>query len=411
MLISCFSPAHRTEHLLELYESLQVQDHTDWELLVLTNNGAKAEDINPIIKADSRVRIVASESGSANVGALKFESCNYCRGLTFLEADCDDIIIPGTLAKIAAIAKQEPDSFIYSDAAVFVDSDLHSWGYSPTHGWEHYPVEVYGRKFTATKNFDISPRSLCEVYYAPDHLRAWTREAYYKAGGHDPTMSVGDDHDLVCRTYLTGSKFKHIGGCGYLYRNHEQNTVKARGNLIAAQNAVNRRQHLMGLIGEWLTREKLPTLDLLVEWKAGRWNPDTFSKLSANHFGQIVASDVLQFVAPDKQVAFMNWAYAVLISGGWLNIRVPHERGKYASMNPLHKVRFNENSFLYYCRREFAVQLPDVRCRFDLVECSETTPEHKFQDGRTAAQLGMIMLRADLCVLKDQKRYPGPRYI
>jgi hypothetical protein len=48
-------------------------------------------------------------------------------------------------------------------------------------------------------------------------------------------------------------------------------------------------------------------------------------------------------------------------------------------MNPLHVTRFNQNSFLYYSRREFAQNLPGVNCRFDQIQCHETYPGEDFK--------------------------------
>lgn len=37
-------------------------------------------------------------------------------------------------------------------------------------------------------------------------------------GGHDASLPVTDDHDLLCRTYLAGVKFVHPPRCLYFYR-------------------------------------------------------------------------------------------------------------------------------------------------------------------------------------------------
>jgi hypothetical protein len=218
---------------------------------------------------------------------------------------------------------------------------------------------------------------------------------------------VGDDHDLICRTYLTGVPFVHVGGCGYLYRWHDANTVHARGAKIKEQNALNRRKYLLKLVREWCRREKHPVVDLLGMYKAGDWYPGNPLPLPDESQGQIVCSDILQFAEPAQIVPFFNDAYRALVPGGYLHVVVPSENGRYASMNPLHKVRFNLNSFLYYSRREFAANLPGVECRFDLVGNEEIYPD----DGSGNFQkYDMKMLVADMCALKGQ-RQPGPDLI
>ena len=66
--------------------------------------------------------------------------------------------------------------------------------------------------------FEVTPSSLSLIFYAPNHVRIWSRDTYDKAGGHDEGMTVGDDHELLCRTYLTGARMVRIPEVLYLYR-------------------------------------------------------------------------------------------------------------------------------------------------------------------------------------------------
>jgi predicted SAM-dependent methyltransferase len=320
----------------------------------------------------------------------------------FIEFDHDDQLVPGTLKKVAA-AFEAGAGFVFSDVAVFNDDTLDSWGYHSSHGWETYDLRVYNRPFIATKCFPIAPRCLCEVYYAPDHVRCWSRKAYYSTGGHNPELSVGDDHDLICRTYLSGAKFTHIGGCGYLYRHHASNTVKARNKAIQTQQQINRRKYLHPLINEWCKREGLKQVDMSVSletpWRAGEKLPFTDDSI-----GQLRVWDILQRVPPEHQVSFFNEAYRCLVPGGYLTIAVPSERGRYASQDPQHVTRFNMNSFLYYTEKNFAHNNPAIACRFQMVQQHEGYPGEDFQKYK------MLVLFADLCALKGQ-RQPGPQNI
>jgi hypothetical protein len=427
MKLSLFTPTNNPVYLPEVYDSLKIQDHQDWEWVILLN-GQDREPMPPRFWGDDpRVKIHWSTRGSSNVGALKLEACTLCTGDAFVEMDHDDLLVPGALATINR-GFEGGAGFVYSDSAVF-EEDLTTWGYHHSHGWEHYPVTVYNRRFVVTKTFPVTPRSLCEVFYAPDHVRCWSRAAYFTAGGHDPSLSVGDDHDLICRTYLAGFPFHYTGNCCYLYRVHSTNTVKLRSAAIQEQQAKNRRRHLPGLVAEWCRREGLKTLDLLAEKKARNWHPDHPLALRvdgkktvldrAGPFGSIVASDVLQFVDPRKIVTTFNWLYHSLVPGGYLHVAVPSsepqlvrdEHGtpsivpaRYADQNPLHRTRFNYNTFLHFCRGEFAQALPGVKCKFDLIQSEEFYPSADFE------KFGMKLLRVDLCALKGQ-RHPGPKLI
>lgn len=408
--ISLFTPTNQPKYLPEVYESIKAQGYADWEWVILANGEATVEAVRAKLgnPDDARIRVLPTDDKTAKIGKLKMLACQQAKGDIFLELDHDDLLVPNTLPKVAD-AYNKGAGFIYSDSAVF-ENDNVSWGYSEKFGWQHYKIKAYGREYTATRCFPVSPRMLCEVYYAPDHLRAWSREAYFKAGGHDDTLGVGDDHDLICRTYISGAKFSHIGDCGYLYRWHNQNTVKARGRQIQEQTALNRRQHLLPLVAEWCRRNKYNRIDMLAE-KGKRWDPRNPAKFLTTtqdgFYGQIMASDVLQFASPDQQLPCIRNLFRLLVPGGFLHITVPSERGRYASQNPKHLTRFNLNSFLPYCLTPFAASTyPEDYAqpgypRFDLVSNEEFFPDDNFK------KYEMLLIRADLCALKGQT-HPGP---
>lgn len=412
--LSLFTPTHDPEHLLDVYAGIQAQAYENWEWVIVFNSGATAPQ--PFVD-DPRVRMHHTACPNTNIGALKREACELCTGDAFIEMDHDDLLVPRTLQRIAdGIAAGA--GFVYSDVAVFNDGKLDSWGYSPDWGWEHYPIRIYDKPFIATRNFEISPRSLCEVYFAPDHVRVWSREAYWKAGGHDASLSVGDDHDLICRTYLTGLPFHHTGGCGYLYRYHESNTVKLRNAAIQAQQKANRHKYLAPLIVEWCKRHGHQTIDVLTKMRAGEWHPDHPKRFKEdgqasllgqrrdeiNKYGYITASDCLHLIRPEHLVDFMNAAWRSLLPGGYLTVIVPSPNGRYAIQSPRHRTQFNINTFLHFSRREFAAMLPGVECKFDLIQSEEFYPDDFYK------QHDMKMLRVDLCALKGQ-RHPGPKLI
>jgi trans-aconitate methyltransferase len=156
----------------------------------------------------------------------------------------------------------------------------------------------------------------------------------------------------------------------------------------------------MPLAAEWSRRNGYAVLDLQTQKKAGQWDGVSIPEIAEGAYGQIIASDVLQFLPPELFVPTINRFYDALAPGGALHVLVPHESGRYASMNPMHRIRFNENSFLYYARREFAQNLPESHARFDLTINETYYPSEAFK------QHQMVMLRCDLLALKGQ-RHPG----
>lgn len=112
--------------------------------------------------------------------------------------------------------------------------------------------------------FEPDASSLHLIFFAPNHVRAWSRDAYRRAAGHDSTLAVGDDHDLVCRTYLAGVEFNHIAECLYLYRLQPdgQNTYLQRNAEIQQRQQEVSNRYVYGLIAEWSRRKGLSMYDL-----------------------------------------------------------------------------------------------------------------------------------------------------
>ncbi len=401
-LLSLFTPTHDAKHLEEAYDSLLAQDYEHFEWVLLPN-GEMRDPIPARVMRDKRVRTVEAPT-TDKIGALKLAACRACEGDAFIEFDHDDLLIPGTLTKVAA-AIADGAGFVYSDSAVFNDGTLQSWAYHSSHGWESYDLRVYDKPFKATRCFDLTPRALCEVYYAPDHVRVWSREAYFQVGGHNPELSVGDDHELICRTYVAGVPFQYLDCCGYLYRYHEKNTVKKRGGEIQKIQAETRRSFMHGLAAEWSKRNGLEIVEFNKLYKNKKWRKSG-DKLpyDDNSVGQLVAWDCLQFLARYHQAAFFNEAYRVLAPSGILHVSVPSTDGRYAYQDPRHQTRFNANSFLYYTEKDFAQVNDAIECRFQQVQIYEGYPNELYQKHK------MLMIFADLCALKGQ-RQPGPQNI
>jgi hypothetical protein len=51
----------------------------------------------------------------------------------------------------------------------------------------------------------LTPQTLRHLVGMPNHLRAWRAGSYRAVGGHDPSLPVADDYDLLIRTFLAGT--------------------------------------------------------------------------------------------------------------------------------------------------------------------------------------------------------------
>lgn len=393
--ISLFTPTHDPRYLWETWHSLQFQDYDNFQWVIVPNQQAV---IPPGLAADPRV-LVTEPCRSTNIGGLKRFACDHCDGEILAELDHDDLLAPGILWEVARAFDRGAD-FIYSDVGLFTTGTYQPTAYSGKFGWEPYPCQIYERFVWGSRAFEANPRTLCEIYYAPDHIRCWSRRAYYLAGGHNAELSVGDDHQLLIKTYLAGCTFQHLPRVGYLYRLHPENTVKTRNDQIQEVVAQNRLQYLEPLAREWCRRRGLQVVDLAVEHRAGRWSFDRPPAYDEDSVGLMLINQGLQFVAPEQQVAFFNAAYKALAPGGWLSGCVPSTTGWYAHQDPRHKTFFNLNSLRYYAEKSFAGNNPEIACRFQIVQNMECFLTPWYKDNH------MKIIQFDLWALKGQ-RQPG----
>lgn len=426
-MISLFTPTHDPSYLEEAHQSLLAQqDAPDWEWVIAPNNGAQ---LPASLKADPRVREVPVPDHIAQqgIGALKRFVCQACRGDVLFELDHDDVLAPTALAQVRA-AVDAGAGFVYSDFCNF-RADGTSQTYDAKFGWEQYPVEFRGHVHQAMRAFETDPSALHLIFFAPNHLRAWTREAYDAAGGHDVNLPVADDHDLICRTYLAGAKFVHLPECLYFYRLQDEgkNTFLQRNAEIQDRQQKVSNIYTYRLIAEWCRRRELPMLDL----GGGHNSPAGYRSVDLanadivcdirnglpvpdNSVGCVRAYDFLEHIprcndsacqhgkdgGPLCTVGLMNEIYRVLVPGGWLVSRTPSTDGRGAFQDPTHVSFWNPNSFWYYTRSEQQRYVPGITCRFQGTRIWQDFPTdwHKTHN--------IPYVYADLVALKGQ-RQPG----
>lgn len=425
--LSVFTPTHRQDYLQEAYESLKNQTYQNFEWVLVPNNGGR---IPYEITQDPRVRVHPAPPEISGIGALKRYACEHCLGDYFVELDHDDMLREDALQKIADTARETNAGFIFSDSVDFYPN----WScrrFGSQYNWESYETEWRGRRLTAVRSFPVSPASLRRIEFAPNHVRVWARDAYMAAGGHDPTVPVCDDLDLICRTYLAGIKFAHIQDALYFYRlqpagQRRVNSWLELGPEIAKRNTEYSQKYTVPLVREWCRRESLLQLDM-----GGGINPtpgfttvdlrdaDILCEvgneplpIADNKVGLIRCHDFLEHIPPctrrcarygehqDCVVAVMNDFYRVLAPGGWLCIKVPSTDGRGAWQDPSHVSGWNSNSFWYYTKREQAQFIRGLSCRYMAQHIENVYPSEWHKTHM------ILYTMADLVALKGQ-RTPG----
>ena len=417
MRVSVFSGMHKPcePFVLETYHSLCRQEYPDWEWILVPNNGAA---VPAEILRDRRVRVWPLEGEVRGVGQIKAFACSRAVGEVLVELDADDLLTPEALGELAAAFEEPAVMFAYSNDCEFHDGTWEPHTYSRLYGWESRPFAWDKHELLENVAWEPGPHMMRFVFWAPDHVRAWRASAYRELGGHNPEMAVGDDHELLCRTYLAygAAGMRHIDRALYLYRIHNGNTVKAQNADIQAATRRVAWDYSQRLAERWARDEGLRLVDLggglngaegyeTVDRREGAdivADLDDYPwPLEAGSVGVLRASHVLEHLY--SPVDAMNEAYRVLAPGGWFFVEVPSTDGRGAFQDPGHRSFWNENSFWYYTTAQHAAFVPEYRGRFQASIVETHYPGEWWQANN------IPVVRADLIALKPpyDRRPPG----
>lgn len=386
MRISIFTPDHRgPDALLPTLESVEracdalALEYPDASVHFLIGwNGPAIQDVDllPLLRksklANLQIRETWLTGMDGNVGALKKALCKGATGDYLLELDSDDELVEQALVELVKIATEldEPD-FIFSDA-VRVTDDKNAFLFGGRCGWETKESKVhYGLPYNPTP--PMTGRNLYSILHAPDHFRCWRREFYEHIGGHDETLEVCDDFDLLQRTYLASGSMVQIKLPLYKYN------IKADKSNTWLQNVdkIQAKSRELGdrRLPELLAREAALTGKKVIELGGAKGTPgrETFAwtgadtncdlrqgiPLQSESCVAVYAQDFLEHIAPCSGVdcphskgqcvvGIMNEIHRVLVPGGFLIANTPSTNGDGAWGDPSHRSGWNMWSVNYY---------------------------------------------------------------
>jgi len=361
MKFSLITPEHNPDNLpflIELFESIKAQTYSNWEWILFLNNGCNASHIPDLIKNHSQVRVIVDEENNEKIGHIKNKAFFQGTGDILVEVDHDDILISTCLEELLKAFLDPTVGFVYSDNAVLHMTDTFQ-PYGSEHGWTYKTFEWGDKQLISMDSFEPTSHSLAYIWYAPDHVRAWRRQVYHDIEGHNKSLSVCDDHDLMIRTYLY-TKMVRIPKVLYIYRITGTNTWLQRteeiqkttvslfnhyGRLLAERDADLRRLLKVDIGGGinpypgYKTVDIRDTADWVADLNEGIPLPD-------NSVGVLNASHILEHLYDKHKI--MQEIHRVLAPGGWVFIEVPSTDGRGAFQDPTHVSYWNENCFLYY---------------------------------------------------------------
>jgi len=373
MKVSVFTPVHKYKEgeLLQLGDS--IRDANEW--IILLNGEARNHEVE--IRERFPSASIYTTEVTANIGHLKNICCGLATGDILIEVDYDDYLTPGAVEKIRKAFVENPEiKYVYSNSVEFKE-DGTDVIYSSAYGWRTRPYN--GR--TQMVAFPPSAHYMRRIEWAPNHVRAFRKDAYREVGGYDKTLIGGDDHDLICRFYIQygAAGFKHVDECLYMYRVHPGNTCNASNlnKLIQEQTDRNYVRHSEKMFLRWAQDNGLAAYDL-----GGRFNcPEGYTSVDIMDADVIMDLDKEWEQIPDNSVGvlrayhiiehlknplnFFNEAHRVLTDGGFLLIEVPSTNGELAFADPTHISFFNPSSFEYYTNEAKAKYIrPQFKGRF-----------------------------------------------
>lgn len=205
MTISVITPTYNTapQTLARTWASLKAQTYTDWQWVVYddsTDDRVWRQLWG--ICADERYRVLPLR-GMANdgsIGRVKRRAFMAAEGDLLVELDHDDELTPDCLQEVHD-EWQRGSQFIYSDwSEVLPDGQTGRYpeGWAFGYGSE-YLDQTYGWVMKAPPVNEVTIR---HIVSAPNHVRAWDASLYRSLNGHDASLEVADDYDLIVRTAL-----------------------------------------------------------------------------------------------------------------------------------------------------------------------------------------------------------------
>lgn len=396
--VSIFTPTNDSSYLPQVYASIKDQPFHEW--VIVYNNGAQPIEFN-----DPRVKAHILPLAPEWVGPLKAYACEQCTGDILLELDHDDLLTPTAVQEVVDAFADPGIVFAYSNTVHATGDMKPTQRFNECYGWQYRPYMHNGTVLDEHVSFGPTPNAISRIWFAPNHLRAFRKDAYMAVGGYNRNMRILDDLDLMCRLYVRG-RFTHIDKPLYIYRVHGKNTW-LRYNAEIQQNVYRiHDQYVESLAAAWTEREGLRKLELGGRMAAAQGfetvdlkDCDIVSDLNQRwpfedgSVGVIRSYDVFEHLKDPLHT--MKELYRVLAPGGYAFIQVPSTDGRGAFQDPTHVSYWNENSFLYYTDRRFAKYI-DNPVRFQAMRLY-TTEKNEMQ---------VCWTRAHLVKLTDQ-RMPG----
>jgi glycosyltransferase involved in cell wall biosynthesis len=212
--ISIITPTYETDPntLARTWNSLKKQTHTNWEWIIWDDSKTSNtwQQVYGFC-SDERytIKLYKSHVHAGMIGQVKRNASMVSTGNTIVELDHDDELTPNALEEINKAFLDSDVGFVYSnwcEINTSGESCRYPEGWAFGYGSDYYDNDEGVWVMRAP---EINQTTLSHIVSAPNHVRAWRASTYREINGHDPSLRVADDYELVVRTCLN-TKWKHI---------------------------------------------------------------------------------------------------------------------------------------------------------------------------------------------------------
>jgi len=240
-MISVITPTYETnpDILARTWASLKNQTHTDWEWVVWDDS--KNDDTFHQLYgfcSDERykIQLYRSPVHTGIIGMVKL--CAFLRadGDILIELDHDDELTPNALEIIHEMFNTSDNiGFVYSNWCEINErneSCRYPEGWAFGYGDDYW---LEGEDVWVMRAPELNATTMGHIVSAPNHVRAWRASVYRSLGGHNPTLRVADDYELMVRTVLNTDTI-HIDSL--LYKQHINSNTAQRVHNYEIQQRV-----------------------------------------------------------------------------------------------------------------------------------------------------------------------------
>lgn len=424
MKFSVIIPTNNPKYLQEAVLSVFRQTFRDFEIVILRNGMSfdamiaglpdLTEEHWKSIRATSWP-VVGDERTDLPIGEIKQVAFIQGKGDYLVELDHDDLLAPDCLEQLlAAFEGPGTPDFVYGNSADFSDEGYRVAPYEEGWGWKNRPVHILDRDVVETRAFPPKAVTFAKVYWAPNHPRAWRTSFYHELGGHDASLKVCDDHELMTASYIRG-RVVHVDRCLYLYRRHPGNTIEKTQKEIERATWTIYARTIERMVLREMKDRKLPVFSVLNPadgWEdaAPIWGDERSYGVEPyrlpwqdNSVGAFRFQETLPMF--DHPSRLMSEVHRCLAPGGWILSSTPSASGKGGFANPRHHNFYNDLSFKYYTDRAFAAQIGNTKVRFQPQRLEEFPPTQWHKDNN------FPIVFFDGIALKEGYEGPGPKDI